>query len=95
MPVSLARIGFHGAQVRAGDHHQINILANHAGKHLQVFSDDRVQVYHFRSQQLFTTKSQKLAGKRCGPLRGISNFLSGTAESRIGTNAIQQKLTVS
>ena len=44
--VDLAGIGTDGADRGAWNHHKIDILADHAGKHFQVFGHHLIQVEH-------------------------------------------------
>ena len=77
-----------------GHHYQIDIFANHAGKHLEVLGDDLVQVEHLGGQHLLAAKGQQLAGQGTGAFGCIGDFLRRAAQARIGSEALEQKLRV-
>ena len=93
--LNLARIGANRAQVSAGNHYQIDVFADHAGQHLQVFCDHAIQVQNLRRQHLLSAEGEELARERGGPTRGAGNFLRRAAQGGFRTEAVEQKLRVS
>ena len=80
--LDLAGIGLDRAKVRARDHDQIDVFADQAGEHLQVFRDDAVQVEHLGCEHLLAAEGQQLAGERGGALGGIGDLLRVAAQRR-------------
>ena len=92
--LDLAGIGFGRAQFAPRNHDQLDVFADQASQHFEVFRDHRVQIENLGSQHLLAAEGQELAGERGGAVGGIGNFLRGPAHRRIGADALQQKLAV-
>ena len=88
--LDLAGIGLDRAS-RARDHHEVDVLADQAGEHLQVFGDDLVEVDHFGRQHLLAAEGEQLARQRRGAFGGAGDLLSGTAKSASGAHALEQE----
>ena len=92
--INLSRVGADRAQHGGGHHDQIDILADHAREHLQVFSDHLIQIEDLRGQHLLAAEGEELAGKRGGALRGAGDLLRGSAKSGVRTQTVEQKFGV-
>ena len=82
--VDLTGIGADRAQTRTWNHDQIDILADHAGKHFQIFGYHFIQVEHLGGKHLFAAEGQQLPGQRSSALRGIGDLLAGPRSSGSG-----------
>ena len=89
--LDLSWIGLDCAEIRAGSHDQINVLADDASEHFQIFADQRIQVENSRHQHLFAAEGEKLTGQSSGPVRSIGYFLSRRTQFFIFGNFFQQK----
>src|SRR5205085_5491909 len=56
--IDLAGVGPHGADRRSRHHNQIDVLADHAGEHFQVLSDNVVEVQYLGREHLLSAKGQ-------------------------------------
>ncbi len=92
--LDLSGIGLDGAEFGAGHHDQVDVLADQAREHLQVFGDDFVQVDDLRRQHLLAAEGEQLARKRGGAFGGAGDFLSGTAKFGVGRHALEQEFRV-
>ena len=64
--IDLAGIGVDGAEGGAGNHDEIDVFADHAGEHFQVFGDDLVEVENLGGEHLLAAEGEELAGERGG-----------------------------
>src|SRR5580704_1736581 len=87
--LDLAGIGAHRAETRARHHDQVDVFANHAVEHFQVFGDDAVEIENARSQHLLAAEGEQLAGKGRGPSGGAGNLLSRSSHLGVRTQAVQ------
>src|ERR1700674_1744624 len=92
--VDLAGIGADRADCGAWNHDQIDILADHAGKHFQVLGNYLIQVEDLRGEHLFAAEGQQLPGQRRCALRGIGDFLRRTPQPGIGSDPFEKKLGI-
>ena len=83
-----------GHRFGAGHHHQVDVLADHAGQHLEVLGDDAVQVDDPGSEHLLAAEGQQLAGQRRSAFGGAGDFLGRAAQLRLGAQTFQQELRV-
>ncbi len=93
--LDLAGVGAYRPKLRSGSHHQIDVFADHAVEHFEVFGGDIVEIDDARGEHLLAAEGQQLASQRRGTLGGAGNFLCRTAEMRFGTEAFEQKFRVS
>ena len=93
--LDLAAIGANRPEVRGRNHHEIDVLPDHAVEHFEIFGGDIVQVDDARSQHLLAAECQKLASERRRAFGGAGDFLSGSAKVRFGPETLQQKFGVS
>src|SRR5208283_5593639 len=70
------------------------IFANHAREHFQVFSDNFVQIENLWREHLLAAEGEELAGERGRALGGAGNFLRGSTESGVRTEAVEEKFRV-
>ena len=89
--INLTSVGADGTQFRGRNHHEIDVLTDHAGEHLEVFSDDFIEIKNFWSKHLLAAEGKQLASKRSCTLRSPSDFLCRAAESGIRSQAVQQE----
>src|SRR4029077_9627535 len=92
--LDLARISFHCPNLSARYHAQVNVLTDHASKHLEVLGHDGIQIQYLRGQDLLATEGKKLSRKGSGTLGGIGNLLDGSPKGNVGANSLQQEFAV-
>src|SRR5579872_4308237 len=56
--LNLSGISFCRSQVGAGDHYELNVFANQASQHFEVFSNHRIQIEDLWSQHLLATEAR-------------------------------------
>ncbi len=83
-----------GQRSGARDHHQVDVLANHAGQHLDVFCRHVVQVDDPGRQHLLPAEGEQLARQRRGAFRRAGDFLRWTAQGRLSAQALEEKFRV-
>ena len=92
--LDLSGIGPHRAQTSCRDHDQVDVFADHASEHLQVFGDHAIQIKNLRRQHLLAAEGQELAGERCRAPRCAGNFLRRAAQRRVRAEAVKQKFRI-
>ena len=92
--LDLAGVGAYRPELRAGSHHQIDVFADHAGEHFQVFGGDVVEIDDARGEHLLAAEGEQLAGQRRGALGGAGDLLRRAAQMRFGAEAFEKKFRV-
>ena len=83
-----------GQRFWPGTMHEVDVLADHAGEHLQVLGGDVVQVDDARGEHLLAAEGEQLAGQRGGAFGGAGDLLGRTAQMRLGAEALEQEFRV-
>ncbi len=93
--LDLSGVGFDRSKISARDHDQVDVFADQAVQHFQVFRDDAVEVDNLRRQHLLAAEGEQLASECSGALSGSSDFLGGPAQRGVGPDTLQEELGVS
>ncbi len=83
-----------GHRFGAGDHHEVDVFADHARQHFDVFGGDVVEVDDAGSEHLLAAEGEQLAGQRRGAFGGARDFLGRAAQVRLGSEAFEQEFRV-
>src|ERR1700743_1095118 len=62
--LDLTGVGTHRPELRSGSHHQIDVFANHAVEHFQVFGGNIVEIDDARGEHLLAAEGEQLASQR-------------------------------
>ena len=92
--LDLPGISAHRAESVCRNHHQIDILADHASQHLQVLGDHGVQIENFRGEHLLAAEGEELASQRGGASGSAGNFLGRAAHRGVRAEAVEQEFRI-
>ena len=77
--LNLTGVSANRCKAGIGDHHQVNVLADHAVEHFEVLGHHAVEIENPWSQHLLAAEGEKLVGQRRGAFGGAGDLLSGRA----------------